>query len=70
MMDELKRNQALGQRCRCRVVPYLNNNVEQDHRVIGRRINASLGFRSFAAATGIATVVILPRKVPRLIILD
>jgi transposase-like protein len=70
MMDELKRNQALGQRCRCRVVPYLNNNVEQDHRAIGRRINASLGFRSFAAAAGIATVVILPRKVPRLIILD
>jgi len=49
VIDELKRNRALGQRCRCRVVPYLNNIVEQDHRAIKRRINASLGFRSFAA---------------------
>jgi transposase, IS6 family len=46
VIDELKKNHALGQRCRCRVVPDL---VEQDHRAIKRRINASLGFRSFAA---------------------
>ena len=46
VIDELKRSHALGQRCRCRVVPYLNNIVEQDHRAIKRRINASLGFRS------------------------
>ena len=50
VVDELKRAHALGQRCRCRVVPYLNNIVEQDHRAIKRRIWASLGFRSFAAA--------------------
>ena len=50
VIDELKRNHALGQRCRCRVVPYLNNIVEQDHRAIKRRVNASLGFRSFAGA--------------------
>jgi IS6 family transposase len=50
VIDELKKNHALGQRCRSRVVPYLNNIVEQDHRAIKRRINASLGFRSFAAA--------------------
>jgi transposase-like protein len=50
VIDELMRNHALGQRCRCRVVPYLNNIVEQDHRAIKRRINASLGFRSFAGA--------------------
>ena len=50
VVDELKRTHALGQRCRCRVVPYLNNIVEQDHRAIKRRIQASLGFRSFAAA--------------------
>ena len=50
VIDELKRNHALGQRCRCRVVPYLNNIVEQDHRAIKRRINASLGFRSFDGA--------------------
>jgi IS6 family transposase len=50
VIDELKRNDALGQRCRCRVVPYLNNIVEQDHRAIKRQINASPGFRSFAGA--------------------
>jgi IS6 family transposase len=50
VIDELKMNHVLGQRCRCRVVPYLNNIVEQDHRSIKRRINASLGFRSFAGA--------------------
>ena len=50
VIDELKMNHVLGQRCRCRVVPSLNNIVEQDHRSIKRRINASLGFRSFAGA--------------------
>ena len=50
VVDELKSTHALGQRCRCRVVPYLNNIVEQDHRAIKRRIQASLGFRSFAGA--------------------
>ena len=50
VIDELKKKHALGQRCRCRVVPYLNNIVEQDHRAIKRRINASLGFRSLAGA--------------------
>jgi transposase, IS6 family len=50
VIEELKGNHTLGQRCRCRVVPYLNNIVEQDHRAIKRRINASLGFRSFDGA--------------------
>jgi len=48
VIDELKRNHALGQRCRCQVVRYLNNMVEKDNRATKRRINASLGFRSFA----------------------
>jgi len=30
VIDELKKQRALGRRCRCRVVPYLNNIVEQD----------------------------------------
>jgi IS6 family transposase len=50
VIDEVKKNHAIGQRCRGRVVPYLNNIVEQDHRSIKRRINANLGFRSFASA--------------------
>jgi hypothetical protein len=47
---ELKQERELGHRCRCRTCPYLNNVVEQDHRAIKRRVNASQGFRSFDGA--------------------
>jgi IS6 family transposase len=47
---ELKAEGKLGRRCRCRICPYLDNIVEQDHRAIKRRVNASQGFRSFQAA--------------------
>jgi len=47
---ELKAEGKLGPRCRCRTCPYLNNIVEQDHRAIKRRVNASQGFRSFPGA--------------------
>jgi transposase-like protein len=47
---ELKTAGKLGRRCRCRTCPYLNNIVEQDHRAIKRRVNASQGFRSFQGA--------------------
>ena len=50
VIDELKQQRTLGRRCYCRVVPYLNNIVEQDHRAIKRRVNACLGFRSFDGA--------------------
>jgi transposase, IS6 family len=50
VIAELKRERMLGSRCHCRVVPYLNNIVEQDHRSIKRPINASLGFRSLDGA--------------------
>ena len=50
VIEELKQERVLGRRCRCRVVPYLNNIVEQDHRSIKRGVNASLGFRSFDGA--------------------
>jgi IS6 family transposase len=40
----------VGRRCHCRTCPYLNNVVEQDHRGIKRRVNASQGFRSFDGA--------------------
>ena len=46
----LKQERKLGRRCRCRTCPYLNNVVEQDHRGIKRRVNASQGFRSFDGA--------------------
>jgi transposase-like protein len=47
---ELKQSGDLGRRCRCRISPYLNNIVEQDHRFIKKRIRASLGFRSAEGA--------------------
>jgi IS6 family transposase len=50
VVEELKQERALSRRCRCRIVPYLNNIVEQDHRSIKRWVNASLGFRSFDGA--------------------
>jgi transposase-like protein len=49
-IEELKSSGELGQRCRCRPSPYLNNIVEQDHRFIKKRIAASLWFRSAEGA--------------------
>jgi hypothetical protein len=50
VVAELKHEGKLGRRCRCRTCPYLNNIVEQDHRAIKRRVNASQEFRSFHGA--------------------
>ena len=47
---ELKADGVLEEKCRHRPVQYLNNVLEQDHRAIKRRVNASQGFRSFWAA--------------------
>ena len=47
---QLKAEGNLAEDCRRRPVPYLNNVLEQDHRAIKRRVNASQGFRSFWAA--------------------
>jgi IS6 family transposase len=47
---QLTDSHDLGRRCRCRPSPYLNNIIEQDHRFIKKRINASLGFRSSEGA--------------------
>ena len=44
---QLKAEGALAEDCRHRPVPYLNNVLEQDHRAIKRRVNASQHFRSF-----------------------
>ena len=49
-VSRLKQERRLGQRCRCRTSPYLNNIVEQDHRALKRRINAKQGFRSLEGA--------------------
>ena len=47
---QLKGEGDLSEDCRHRPVPYLNNVLEQDHRAIKRRVNASQHFRSFCAA--------------------
>jgi transposase, IS6 family len=47
VVTELKEASKLSRRCRCRVCPCLNHIVEQEHRAIKRRVNASRGFRSF-----------------------
>jgi IS6 family transposase len=44
---QLKTEGALGEDCQHRPVPYL---LEQDHRAIKRRVNASQHFRSFWGA--------------------
>jgi len=41
---------SLRRRCRHRPVQYLNNVLEQDHRVIKRQVKAKQGFREFQAA--------------------
>jgi IS6 family transposase len=47
---QLKAEGALAEDCRHRSAPYLNNVLEQDHRAIKRRVNASQHFRSFWGA--------------------
>jgi hypothetical protein len=47
---QLKDEGVLEENCRHRPVQYLNNVLEQDHRAIKRRINASQHFRSFWGA--------------------
>jgi transposase, IS6 family len=49
-IEQLKGSGELGQRCRCRRAPYLNNILEQDHRFVKKRVVASQGFRSIEGA--------------------
>ena len=49
-VEQLKRSGELGQRCRYRRAPYLNNILEQDHRFVKKRITASQWFRSIDGA--------------------
>src|SRR6476469_2213464 len=50
VVAEMRTEGKLGRRCRCGTCHYMNNIVEQDHRAIKRRVNASQGFRSFHGA--------------------
>jgi transposase, IS6 family len=48
--ESLQQEKTLSENCQLRQGKYLNNIVEQDHRVIKRRVNPGLGFGAFATA--------------------
>jgi transposase, IS6 family len=49
-ISELKAEGAIPDSCELRQVKYLNNIVEQDHRIIKRRVKPGLGFFSLESA--------------------
>ncbi len=49
-IEELKSEKLLESKSKLRQVKYLNNLVEQDHRLIKKITNAGLGYKSFHTA--------------------
>ena len=49
-VQELKDEGVLSRRCRLRQCKFLNNIVEQDHRVLKRRVKLAMGYGSFRTA--------------------
>src|SRR5215467_1575794 len=49
-VEELKAEGTLRRRCRLRLCKYLNNIVEQDHRVPKKRVWLARGYQSFTTA--------------------
>ena len=49
-ISEYKEDGVLRPRCGHRLVQYLNNILEQDHRAIKNKIRATQNFRQFASA--------------------
>jgi transposase-like protein len=49
-ISAVKEKGTRRRRCRHRPVQYLNNELEQDHRAIKRRVKAKQGLREFHAA--------------------
>ncbi len=49
-IDSLTQDQTLPETTQLRLVKYLNNIVEQDHRFIKRLVNPGMGFGSFNTA--------------------
>jgi IS6 family transposase len=48
--ESLQQERMLPESCVLRTCKYLNNVVEQDHRLVKRRVNPGLGFGAFATA--------------------
>lgn len=49
-IEQLKAESTLPSACKLRQNKYLNNLVEQDHRLIKKLVNPGLGFKSFHTA--------------------
>lgn len=49
-IEELKQTGELGRNCRCRISPYINNVIEQDHRLVKTRVILGQWFRSVDGA--------------------
>ncbi len=49
-IDDLKEDKLLSEKCQYRASKYLNNLIEQDHRLIKRRVKLGLGFASYQTA--------------------
>jgi len=52
-IDELKAQEKLSDQVELRQNKYLNNIVEQDHRVIKRLVKLGMGFKSFKQIKGV-----------------
>jgi IS6 family transposase len=48
--ESLQQEKTLSENCQLRQCKYVNNIVEQDHRLVKRRANPGLGFGAFATA--------------------
>jgi transposase, IS6 family len=57
---QLKAEGALAEDCLHRPVPYLNNVLEQDHRAIKRRVNASQAFPLLLKELGARSLAMRP----------
>ena len=61
-VEELKVEGTLGRRCRLRQCKYLNNVVEQDHRVSKKRVWLARGYQSFSTVWRTLQAVHMIRK--------
>ena len=52
-IEELKNRKKMPVGIQLRLVKYLNNIVEQDHRFIKKRVRSMLGLKSFSTATSV-----------------
>jgi len=50
VIDELKQSGELRRKCQCPLSLYMNNNIEQDHRFVKKRVVHSQWFRSVNGA--------------------